>query len=214
MNMFDLLNTDILNTIDEVCNQISSLPIEDRIELLNQIKLKLHKVGPFCNEPVDCVLWEKSENVDKNNYNPNAVAPPEMALLKLSIRKNHYTQPIVTWQTDNNLEIIDGEHRSRVGKECKDIATRIYNHLPVVIVNQESTNENDRIAATIRHNRARGVHNVMSMTDIVLTMLQNNWTDEDVAKELGMDADEFLRFKQNTGIAALFKNVEYSKSWE
>lgn len=214
MNMFDVLTGDILDRIKKICEEIEPLPTEDKIELLNSIKIELHKVSPFKDEPVDCVVWVNSNTVDKNNYNPNNVAPPEMKLLKLSIDKDHYTQPIVTWNAGNDFEIVDGEHRSRIGKECKDINKRIHNRLPIVIVNAASTKENDRISSTIRHNRARGVHNVMSMTDIVLSMLQNGWDDVRIANELGMDSDEFLRFKQNTGIAELFKNVEYSRSWE
>lgn len=212
MNIFDAIKESIIEKVLEIAKDIDSLPIEDRIDLLNEIKKILHSVSPFSKEPVDCVIWEPSENVGKNDYNPNKVAPPEMTLLKLSIDKDHYTQPIVTWNTHNEFEIVDGEHRSRVGKECSAINKRIYNRLPIVVIG--NTQENDRISATIRHNRARGVHNVMSMTDIVLTMIQNGWDDVRIANELGMDSDEFLRFKQNTGIAALFKNIEYSKSWE
>lgn len=212
MNIFQLRINNILLELQTI---IKSLPIKEQIALLNDIKLKLHSVSPFMDEPTDCVLWIKNDNIESNDYNPNDVAPPEMRLLKLSIDKDHYTQPIVTWkESEDDYGIVDGEHRYKVGTSVKSIRNRLHNYLPITIVNQNVTDKNDRVSSTIRHNRARGVHKVMSMTDIVAMLIKNGWDDIKIATELGMDSDEILRFKQNTGLPELFKDHEYSKSWE
>ena len=151
----------------------------------------MHEKGPFKTEPVDCVLWEKNEKVYANDYNPNKVAPPEMELLKISILEDGYTQPLVTFPVKDKREVVDGFHRNRVGKECKEIQDRIHNYLPVVSIRAEKTNKNDRIASTIRHNRARGKHIVDAMSEIVIELKNRNWTNSRIARELGMDEEEF-----------------------
>lgn len=161
-----------------------------------------------CSHPINNVIWAPAELVQANDYNPNSVAKPEMELLRRSIEADGYTQPIVTWFHDGIYEVVDGFHRHLVGKEMG------LSHLPVVVVNKESTDRNDRIASTIRHNRARGKHKISSMSDIVVELSRRNWSDEKIAKELGMDADEVLRLKQITGLAELFSNEEFSEAWE
>lgn len=200
--------------IRALVERIEEMSVLQKISALNKVKAELHKISPFKNEPIDCVLWIPCADVSPNQYNPNSVAPPEMRLLKHSIDYDGYTQPIVTWKKGATYKIVDGEHRVRVGTEIKRIKTRILSHLPVTVVRKNRGREADRMAATIRHNRARGTHAVTSMTDIVAAMLENGLSDGDVATELGMDTDEFLRFKQNTGMPELFKDHEYSKSWE
>ena len=158
--------------------------------------------------PVAKVVWVERDLVQANDYNPNAVAKPEMDLLRRSIEADGFTQPIVTWFHDGIYEVVDGFHRHLVGKDMG------LTHLPVVIVNNESTDRNDRIASTIRHNRARGKHKISSMSDIVVELSRQNWNDERIAKELGMDADEVLRLKQITGLAELFENEEFDEAWE
>jgi len=143
-----------------------------------------------------------------NDYNPNKVAPPEMKLLEQSIRIDGFTQPIVVWRTDKGYEVVDGFHRHLVGKKLK------FTHLPVVVINEGRTDRGDRIAATIRHNRARGKHQVKAMSDIVVELSRRNWSDERIGKELGMDADEVLRLKQITGLAELFAEGNFSEAWE
>lgn len=160
------------------------------------------------DHPVSHVKWVLSDLIYANDYNPNKVAPPEMKLLRRSIEANGYTQPIVVWKTDDGYEVIDGFHRHLVGKELK------LSHLPVVVVNEEDTGRNDRIAATIRHNRARGKHQIEEMSDIVLELSRRNWSDKKIASELGMDADEILRLKQITGLAEAFSNEDFSEAWE
>jgi|SRR5690606_31948740 len=159
--------------------------------------------------PVSNVQWVSTDKVEANDYNPNSVAKPEMDLLRRSIEADGYTQPIVTWlREDGVYEVVDGFHRHLVGKEIG------LSHLPVVVVNQESTDRNDRIASTIRHNRARGKHKIASMSDIVVELSRRNWSDAKIAKELGMDADEVLRLKQVSGLAELFEEDDFSEAWE
>lgn len=194
--------------------KIKDLPDDEKIEKINEIKKALHEISPFKNEPTDCVIWVKGETVVANDYNPNAVAPPEMRLLEQSIMENGYTQPIVSWRKeDNTLEVVDGFHRNRVGKESKEVKSRILGYLPVAVINSDKTDRSDRIAATIRHNRARGKHQVQSMSEIVLELKNRNWTNERISKQLGLDEDEILRLCQITGLENLFRDSEFSKSW-
>lgn len=188
--------------------------IEERAEAINEIKRMLREVSPFSAEPVECVQWVKSDLVFANDYNPNSVAPPEMELLHTSIQEDGYTQPIVVWQHDGIYEVVDGFHRNRVGKEYADIKERIHGFLPVVVINNDREDKGDRIASTIRHNRARGKHKVEAMSDIVLDLKKRNWSDAKIAKELGMDADEVLRLAQIQGLAEMFADRDFSQAWE
>ena len=194
--------------------KLKELNLEDKVSTLNEIKLLLKEISPFTTEPVDCVQWVKQELVIANDYNPNSVAPPEMELLHTSIQEDGYTQPIVVWQHDGIYEVVDGFHRNRVGKECADIRERINGYLPVTIINAEREDKGDRIASTIRHNRARGKHKVEAMSDIVIELKRRNWSDSKIAKELGMDADEVLRLTQITGLAEMFADKDFSEAWE
>lgn len=188
--------------------------IEERAEAINQIKRMLKEVSPFSAEPVECVQWVKSDLVIANDYNPNSVAPPEMQLLHTSIQEDGYTQPIVVWQHDGIYEVVDGFHRNRVGKEYADIKERIHGYLPVVVINGDRQDKGDRIASTIRHNRARGKHRVEAMSDIVIELKRRNWSDAKIGRELGMDADEVLRLTQITGLAEMFADKDFSQAWE
>lgn len=199
--------------IDSLSCRISAMSNEEKITAINLCKIKLHEISPFINEPVDCVLWVKHEDVHANDYNPNNVAPPEMELLAHSIASDGYTQPIVSWKTDNGNEVIDGFHRHRVGKENKLVQGRINGYLPIVSIKEDREGRNDRIASTIRHNRARGKHRVDSMADIVVELKRRNWSDKKISKELGMDADEVLRLTQITGLTDMFANTEFSEAW-
>jgi len=186
----------------------------DKIRAINEIRQFLKSISPFHTEPVECVQWVKSDLVIANDYNPNSVAPPEMELLHTSIQEDGYTQPIVVWQHDGIFEVVDGFHRNRVGKEYADIRERIHGYLPVVVINNDREDKGDRIASTIRHNRARGKHKVEAMSDIVLDLKKRNWSDAKIAKELGMDADEVLRLAQIQGLAEMFADREFSQAWE
>lgn len=203
--------------IEGIKSQLSELlsnsGFDDKIKILNEIREHLHELSPFKNEPVDFVKWVPVDNVVANDYNPNKVAPPEMELLEVSIINDGYTQPIVTWPQDDKIEVIDGFHRNRVGKESKLVRERIKGYLPTVIIRKEQTDKNNRIASTIRHNRARGKHVVSAMSEIVIELKRRNWSDDRVARELGMDADEVLRLCQISGLAEAFENEDFSEAW-
>lgn len=200
--------------IKKELERISTLSLDEQIKEINEIKLALKEISPFKHEPVDCVIWVKNDEVVANEYNPNHVAPPEMELLHTSIQEDGYTQPIVAFNTGEHYEVVDGFHRNRVGKEYNDIKERIHGYLPIVIINDDVTDKGQRIASTIRHNRARGKHEVQAMSDIVLDLKKRNWSDKKIAKELGMDADEVLRLAQITGLAEMFADREFSEAWE
>lgn len=201
--------------INELINELSNMDLDNKVNAINEIKLALHEISPFKTEPVDCVIWVKNETVFANDYNPNSVAPPEMELLRLSISNDGYTQPIVSMDNnDGTREVIDGFHRNRVGKECKDIQSRVFGYLPVVTIRESQKGQNDRVASTIRHNRARGKHKVESMSDIVVDLKRRNWSDEKICKELGMDRDEVLRLTQISGLIEMFSDKEFSMAWE
>lgn len=214
MSLFDSVVEDVVRKGQALARELASLPEVEKIDALNRIREALHEVSPFQNEPVDCVLWISAEQVQGNDYNPNHVAPPEMRLLEHSIAADGYTQPVVAYDEGDRYVIIDGFHRHRVGKESAKVRKRVRGYLPVTLIRSDRRSLRDRMASTIRHNRARGVHGVLPMTDIVATLLREGWTDSEIAKELGMDADEVLRFKQNTGIAELFRDHPYSRAWE
>lgn len=187
----------------------------ERIDALNEVRAALHAVSPFSGEPVDCVQWVRADVVEANDYNPNAVAPPEMLLLEHSIVEDGYTQPIVSWRHDDGTyEVVDGFHRNRVGRESTVVKQRLGGYLPVTTINAERGDRGDRIAATIRHNRARGRHQVSAMSDIVLELSRRNWNDAKIGRELGMEPDEVLRLKQIGGLADLFADEEFSEAWE
>lgn len=204
--------------MNEICNslkeKLSGLELPEKIAAINEIKALLKSISPFNSEPVECVQWVKADEVIANDYNPNSVAPPEMELLHTSIQEDGYTQPIVVWKHDGIYEVVDGFHRNRVGKEYADVKERIHGYLPVVVINNDREDKGDRIASTIRHNRARGKHRVEAMSDIVIELKRRNWSDAKIGRELGMDADEVLRLTQITGLAEMFADKEFSQAWE
>lgn len=190
------------------------LEMPQRVRLLNELRAVLAEHSPFQTEPVDLVEWIPNGDIRANDYNPNVVAPPELELLRISIMNDGYTQPIVTMPDDDGRVVIDGFHRHRVGTEMPDVAQRVHGYLPAVRIRSEQQGRNDRIASTIRHNRARGKHRVDAMSDIVVELKSRNWPDERIARELGMEADEVLRLCQMSGIAELFSDDEFSASWD
>jgi len=205
-----------INTIKKLIKkELNNLSFDDKINFINELREFLHNKSPFKNEPVDFVKWIKSDNIIANDYNPNKVAPPEMELLEVSIMNDGYTQPIVTWDNyeKNKIEVIDGFHRNRVGKESKIINKRINGYLPVVNIRNEQSSKNDRIASTIRHNRARGKHQVNAMSEIVIELKNRNWTNKRISKQLGMDEEEVLRLCQISGLEHLFSDKDFSNAW-
>ncbi len=180
------------------------------LDLLREF-LRSHSV--HSDQPVDDVRWVPLEQVQANDYNPNSVAMNEMRLLTTSILHDGYTQPVVTI-FDESLQkyiIVDGFHRYSVMRSNKEIRARTQGRLPVVVIHKPI---NDRMASTIRHNRARGKHSVSGMGNMVFKLLNNGWSDADICTELGLETDELIRLKHVTGFSKLFENVEYNKAWE
>lgn len=201
--------------IEDYFKSINEKTLDERILSINSIREIIHKYSPFKNEPVDFVKWIKNENVVANDYNPNKVAPPEMELLEVSIMNDGYTQPIVSWDNKEKgkIEVIDGFHRNRVGKESAVVQKRVKGYLPVVDIRTEQSGKNDRIASTIRHNRARGKHQVDAMSEIVIELKNRNWSNKRIAKQLGMDEEEVLRLCQVSGLEHLFSDKDFSNAW-
>lgn len=212
--MNDLFAQSVVTEAAAVFAKLAQLPLDARVECLNALRKELHRLSPFATEPVDCVQWVKSSEVGANDYNPNSVAPPEMKLLEHSITEDGYTQPIVSWVNEGRYEVVDGFHRTRVGKESPTVAKRVHGYLPLAVINNERQERNDRIASTIRHNRARGKHQVEAMSEIVVELKRRNWSDEKIGRELGMDPDEVLRLSQISGLAEMFADREFSEAWE
>ena len=165
------------------------------------------------SQPIDYVRWIPVDDVIANDYNPNAVAQKEMQLLHKSIKSDGYTQPVVVvWdESKNKFVIVDGFHRTTVMKNYKDIQETTGKMLPCVVIEKDI---NERMASTVRHNRARGTHSVVGMSDMVFSMLERGMGDADVANELGMEKEEIVRLKHITGFSKLFADKEYSKAWE
>lgn len=183
----------------------------DKIGFINEVKQALFEVSPERLNPVDRVLWVPMEKVKANNYNPNAVAKQEMQLLYTSIREDGYTQPIVTiWsEEEQKYIIVDGFHRNLIARMYKDIAERNHGMLPIVVIDKDI---NDRMASTVRHNRARGKHSIDGMTNIIYNMIKNGESDDVICKKLGMEPLELVKLKHITGFSKMFKNYEYSKA--
>jgi len=206
--------TKIDNLISDIQDTMDKEDMEGKVKILNTLRAKIHDLSPFKEEPIDLIQWVKCEEVKANDYNPNSVAPPEMKLLEHSIDQDGYTQPVVTWSSDEGIEVVDGFHRTRVCKESKSVNHRVNGYLPVVFIKNSQSGKGDRISSTIRHNRARGKHQVDLMSEIVVELKNRNWTNSRISKELGMDEDEILRLCQITGLHELFSDVEFSKSWD
>lgn len=194
--------------------ELQALEPDERIDALNEIRAALHTASPLRDEPVDCVLWVPGESVVANDYNPNRVAPPEMRLLEHSIACDGYTQPVVVWPRESGFEVVDGFHRHRVGRESAAVSQRVGGRLPVAVINAAREERGDRMAATIRHNRARGKHLVEDMSKIVVELKRRNWSDAKIGRELGMEPDEVLRLAQVSGLAEMFADREFSEAWE
>lgn len=213
MGNLSLIGLDIIRQGQALAEQIGQLPEDERIAVLNEIRQALHEVSPLSSEPVDCVLWVPIDTVEANDYNPNVVAPPEMRLLELSIEADGFTQPVVTFPTNGHREVVDGFHRNLVAQRGK-VHARLQGYLPVTTIRSDRQSREDRIAATIRHNRARGQHQISDMSEIVVELSRRNWSDERIGRELGMDPDEVLRLKQISGLAEMFADEEFSEAWE
>lgn len=180
-----------------------------RVEKANDLIRQAHELLPFA-DPVGCVQWVPTERVQANDYNPNSVANQEMRLLHTSISEDGYTQPVVTiWDDDlDKYVIVDGFHRYTVIRKYPDIQERTRDHLPVVVIDKPIA---DRIASTVRHNRARGKHSVAGMGNLVFQMLMAGEDDVTICNKIGLEPEELARLKHVTGYSKLFSDMEYSR---
>lgn len=203
-----------MNSKNAIMTEIASLPddISD-IELINSIMDVVFRYHPFKHNPVSRVRYIPLSKIHANTYNPNSVAQQEMRLLHTSIKEDGYTMPVVTYYDSDKDEytIVDGFHRYTVDMKYRDINTLNKGYLPVVVIEKDLA---DRMASTVRHNRARGKHAVEGMSNIVFQMLKEGKSDAEVCIELGLEVDELIRLKHITGFAKLFEGAKYSNSWE
>lgn len=187
--------------------------VEEKVRIYNSVSQQMYDWMGM-NHPALNVQLVKAEQVEGNDYNPNKVAPPEMKLLTLSIMRDGVTMPVVVAEQDKKNKpfvVVDGFHRTTVIKNNKAINESIYGYVPVSKLNKSIE---ERITSTVRHNMARGTHQVELSAKLVAMLKKHNWTNARIGMELGMDADEVLRLKQITGLAELFKDKDFSNSWE
>ncbi|EGQ5298380.1 TPA: ParB-like nuclease domain-containing protein [Enterobacter hormaechei] len=200
--------------INEMEAYLQTLSEDERINAINAFRLALHHISPFRDQPIDCVLWVKQDDITANDYNPNNVAPPEKRLLTTSLELDGFTQPIVvTENAPQHYEIVDGFHRHDIGRHRAILKRQLKGYLPVTCLRKERQAKFDRMAATIRHNRARGRHQINAMAEIVRELALMGWGEEKIGKELGMDSDEVLRLKQINGLLELFADRRFSEAW-
>ena len=192
---------------------LSSVPGEKIQEEINALKTAANAFSDKKHNPVDNVIWVNYNMVEANDYNPNAVARREMRLLYTSIKHDGYTQPIVTiWDAEKQkYVIVDGFHRYASMVYNQDLRELNNSMVPIVVLDKDI---NDRMASTIRHNRARGKHSVDGMSNIVLKMLKNGWDDAEICNELGLETEELIRLKYVSGFAKLYEDKEFSQAWE
>jgi ParB-like chromosome segregation protein Spo0J len=196
-----------------VTNEINGVDEKDRLTFINELRELIHELSPVKEQPVDNVVWLPIEKVQPNDYNPNSVAKVEMGLLYKSIKHDGYTQPVVTIYDEKEKKyiIVDGFHRYFTCKNNPDIYNRNFGTIPCVVLKKDI---NERMSATVRHNRARGSHSVSGMSNMVFKMLENGWADEEICNNLGMEPEEILKLKHLTGFSKLFEDQEYQKAWE
>ncbi|MFJ5122377.1 ParB N-terminal domain-containing protein [Kitasatospora sp. NPDC088548] len=200
--------------------RLQELSEDDRMDVINDLRAELHQYSPMKDQPVDLVLWVRSEQVEGNDYNPNHVAPQQLDLLRHSITTDGYTQPIVTApeqpREDGSplREVVDGFHRHLVGKTDPGIREAVRGRLPVTTIRLRRKGRTARQAATLRHNNARGVDTIEGLSDMVLELSRSGKGYDWFKKELGLEPDAVLKYVQQTGLAEQFTDRDYSQAWE
>lgn len=197
--------------IKEILEQHKDASFDKKVDIYNKLSQELYDfIG--VQHPSLNVQLAKVEDVKANNYNPNKVAPPEMRTLNLSISKDGLTMPVVACKDGKKkgFEVVDGFHRRTVVATNKKVYDSLNGYLPISLLDKPLE---DRITSTVRHNVARGTHQVDLSANLIVLLKKHNWTDERIGEELGMDADEVVRLKQTTGLAELFKDEDFSNSW-
>lgn len=208
------MNQRIAELAQELAREIARIEdLDQKVQALNEARYTLHQVSPLRHHPVDYVHWQKSEDVEGNEYNPNAVAPPEMRLLIRSVEEDGYTMPIVSFPDADNIKIVDGFHRRKAERTSTKIHESTHGYIPLSMIRPEKRAISDRMASTIRHNRARGTHSIDLMVNIVAELTEAGMGNDWIMKNIGMDADELLRLKQVSGLAALFRDRDFSMAW-
>ena len=212
----EVMNNNILELVNKLKIELDSIEdIDNKIDIFNEVKLSLKEVSPMKHHPTDFVVWERADLVEVQKVNPNAVAPPEMELLYQSIKNDGYTMPVVSFrQPDGTVRIVDGFHRRQIEQNHSDISDSTYGRIPTSFIRRTQEDESNRMASTIRHNRARGTHSIEIMSTIVAELVEMGKGDRWICQHIGMSPDELLRLKQVTGVAALFNNKQFSDSWE
>jgi len=196
--------------IHELLEKYKESAFDKKVEIYNEVTQQLYDfIG--LKHPVLNIQLVPVEYVKANDYNPNKVAPPEMKLLNLSIRKDGLTMPVVAANDNDKYVVVDGFHRRTHAANDKVIRDSLKGYLPISKLDK---NIQDRITSTVRHNIARGTHQVELSANLIVMLKKHNWTNARIGKELGMDADEVLRLKQVTGLAEAFMDEDFSKSWE
>lgn len=210
------MNNKIKKLLAALKEEISSVgDVDDKIDLLNEVRLDLREVSPLKHHPADCVVWERSKEIEAQRINPNQTAPPEMELLYQSIKNDGFTMSVVAFrQPDGAIRVVDGFHRRQIERTHSDISESTFHRIPLSLIRESQSEEGDRMASTIRHNRARGSHNVELMSTIVAELVEMGKSDRWIQQHIGMSPDELLRLKQITGVASLFENRDFSDSWE
>lgn len=185
---------------------------DDPMEAVQELRRVLFDLSPLKAMPIDLVRWVPVEKVEANDYNPNSVAKHEMRLLFISIDHDGYTQPVVTVYDEDRDKyvIVDGFHRFFTLKSSTVLMERTGGRLPIVVLDKGIK---DRMASTVRHNRARGEHSIKGMSSMVFALLEEGWSDAEVCNELGLEPEELIRLKHITGFSKLFADVEYRKAW-
>jgi ParB-like chromosome segregation protein Spo0J len=185
----------------------------DKAAFIEEVKSFLYENSPFKSHPVDFVRWIPVDDIVANDYNPNSVAKTEMQLLYTSIEHDGFTQPVVVVYDPERKKyvVVDGFHRYTTVRLNSDISERTHRRVPCVVLKKDIS---ERMAATVRHNRARGKHSIAGMSNIVFGMLDQGMSDAEICQNLGMEPDELVRLKHLTGFSKLFENVEYRKAWE
>jgi len=202
------VDNNIVSEIKNLLESVGTLTFEE----INDIRKLISKHSANSFAAIDAVIWVELDSVIANDYNPNEVAPIELKLLLRSIEADSYTQPIVTIYDPltSKYIIVDGFHRYFVMKNTPSLREKYHNKLPIVVLNKSP---NERIASTVRHNRARGKHTITGMSNIVFEMLDNGWDDARICNELGLEPEELLKLKHLTGFSKLFENIDYRKAW-
>lgn len=199
----------ILNKIENI--QLSHLNIKLRVDLFNRLSDIAYKIINI-KHPILNVKLIRSSSIVNNDYNPNVMASPEYKLLKQSIKKDGLTMPIVVSEiTDNLYKIIDGSHRVKIIKNNLDIKNSFNSYIPTVSL---TNSYNENMTSSVRHNIARGVHQVELTSSLIIKLKQSSWSNEKICQELGMEADEVLRMQQITGLAHAYKDEEFSFAWK